>query len=257
MHNMNSDDSIDYYIEQCSLSEEPSRKATGILLTHLRNKYDLESYRKLAEKYLQGNYSYFEQSGHDYKFLNLPYWIHDKTIIFLNSNISQEKPQNILDIGSGPGHFLIVAQLLGHNVHGLDIPHDLYDDLFNFFNLPKTLHSIEAFKPLPDFDRKFDFVSSHYANFNSNSFIGDDDIRGQVAWDEAAWIYFLTDLKQNILSKDGIIEFMLNPLENARKGLIGSDGSLLDFFAQRGATIKSKQHRIIRINNINEFNLSP
>jgi len=255
MENLISADNINYYIEQCHKSNDPHRKAAGILLKHLCQTFDMDIYREIAETYINGEYSFFQQSGHDYKFLNLPYWLHDKTVLYMNSEILGDTSLNILDIGSGPGHFLLVARLMGHRVHGLDIPHALYDDLFSFFRLPKTHHAIEALKPLPQFNEKFDLITAHYANFNSNSFVGDESMRSQIAWGEAEWLYFLTDLKENILNTNGIIEFKLNPLEHAKTGLRDSDGSLLTFFETRGARIKNAEHRIVRIDNMKEFNL--
>lgn len=243
--NPNTDENLHAVIASLKGSSDPIEVALSVILEKIITYYDLDKYRELEKRYIADDLILLRTSNDNRKFLNLPYWLHNKLIIALNLLNRNDSPLNILDIGSGPGHFLLICKILGHRVHGIDLPLDLFDDLFEFFELPKTHHRIEAFQPLPDLGQKFDLITGHYVNFNI--------LDQHTAWGEKEWDHFLSYLKKYVLKPDGEIEFLLNPLEGCTSGLRKEDASLIAYFESRGAEIKNRDHQIIKLRDMSAF----
>src|SRR5262249_16803161 len=130
------------------------------------------------------------------KYLDTVRWIEGKLQHAAELRLHRSPPLDILDLGSGPGHFQLVAQFMGHRSFGLDVPlgprlastnRHLYDDLCAFFAVEKTSFAIEALKPLPDFGRRFDLVTSFMTWFNSH--------RDNTPWSPEEWSFFLCDVR--------------------------------------------------------------
>lgn len=78
------------------------------------------------------------------KYLALPYWVHSKFRAAKRSGLDTKPPLDLLDLGCGPCHFLLVGRFLGHRPDGIDIvqpaPHagakgSLYESLSSLFGL--------------------------------------------------------------------------------------------------------------------------
>jgi SAM-dependent methyltransferase len=134
-------------------------------------------------------------------------------------------PQHILDLGSGAGYFLFVNRVLGHSGLGLDVHNrPLFREMFELFGLQRIIHRIEKFKPLPNTDSQYDWITAF-----SVSFAG----AGQpIPWGVVEWNYFLQDVRRH-LRPGGHLYLDLNPR---------ADGSfysveLRDFFLSQDAVI--------------------
>ena len=138
----------------------------------------------------------------------------------------------ILDLGCGPGYFLYLCQLFGHQGLGLD-PDDepFFRGTTQLFGVNRIVARICAQTPLPDIGRKFDLVTGHRVCFHR---IARDENGNWVEWTEADWKYFIDDVRSRFLKADGrlLLEF------NRRQ-----DGSsfftpeLRTFFESQGARI--------------------
>ena len=138
-------------------------------------------------------------------------------------------PQEILDLGCGGGFFLFICRQLGHRCLGLDMEwYPVFTDLLDLFQIERKTWEIEPFQPLPDLDRKFDWVTAFSTGFNRVK---------KVPWRVPEWEFFLNDLKKK-LKPGGKIFFALNP---EGKGGRYYDDDLRHFFLDRGATVERER----------------
>jgi SAM-dependent methyltransferase len=143
-------------------------------------------------------------------------------------HLDRRKTLRILDIGSGAGYFLHVCKQFGHDVAGmdLDIP-PLYGEMFELFQMHRTVWRIEAFQPLPHLGARFDLVTAFAICFNCHT--------TPHVWGVKEWEFFLDDLEKNVLAPDGEIYFELNiePWGHYTP-------ELLAYFEKRGAWIEDR-----------------
>ena len=105
----------------------------------------------------------------------------------------------------------------------------MFSEMFRALGLQRIFARVEAFQPLPAFDRKFDLITAFMICFNGH--------KSPALWGPKEWSFFLDDLATR-----------LNPGGRIRLGFNRErDGSfytkeLRRFFVNRGAEID--QHRI-------------
>src|SRR5205814_8623591 len=140
-------------------------------------------------------------------------------------------PSRILDIGCGAGYFLYACKLLGHEVLGLDVDQfPMFRELTQLLEIPRVIARVQAFKPLPKFDRKFDLITAHLICFNAH--------KSDKLWGAAEWNFFLDDLASH-LAPGGRVWLELN------REYDGSyySSELAAAFRRRGARLQS--YRVI------------
>jgi SAM-dependent methyltransferase len=143
--------------------------------------------------------------------------------------LDRRKPIRVLDIGSGAGYFLYVCKQFGHSVMGLDLDWPpMYAEMFEMLEMPRRVWRIEAFEPLPDLGHRFDLLTGFAVCFNSH---GSDHVWGMKEWE-----FFLDDVFENVVSKNGEIYFELNP---ESWGCYTPE--LGEYFRRRGARVEGKR----------------
>src|SRR4029077_21183393 len=91
------------------------------------------------------------------KYLDLEHWIRTNLQRVRDLELDYAPRSRILDLGCGAGYFLYINKLLGHEILGLDLDElPMFRELIELLQVPRTITRIEAFQPLPKFDRKFD-----------------------------------------------------------------------------------------------------
>jgi cyclopropane fatty-acyl-phospholipid synthase-like methyltransferase len=103
-----------------------------------------------------------------------------------------------LDLGCGPGHFLLICRFFGHQGMGLDLPFPeghLFNRLCRFFKIEKIDHRIEAYEPLTAVGR-FDLITSSITQFNH-------DKATNKPWGIPEWQFFIAYMQHNHLMPDG------------------------------------------------------
>jgi SAM-dependent methyltransferase len=159
------------------------------------------------------------------KYLDLPRWIDINIQRIRDTGLDLASRKRVLDIGCGAGYFAYIAQLLGHEVVGLDIDRlPMFRESTELLGLRRVIWRIEAFTPLPDLGKKFDLVTAFLVCFNNHK---QPDLWGVTEWD-----FFLDDVAKHLTAR-GRLWLELN-LEH--------DGTfytpeLRDFFENRGAKI--------------------
>lgn len=164
------------------------------------------------------------------KYLDLEDWMRRNVKRVRNQDIRKAPPRlRVLDIGSGAGYFLHVMRCLGHEPLGLDIDAEpLFRETFDALGLPRVIHRIEAFRPLPELGAPFDLVTGHLTCFNRRS--------DGTHWGRGEWEFFLGDLSSR-LNPGGKMQFELNAVRNG----CHMEDDLRVYFLSRGARVDRRK----------------
>jgi hypothetical protein len=145
-----------------------------------------------------------EQHRQLLKYLNAVYWIEAKLRAAWHLGLHKSPPVNVLDIGTGCGHFAFVCRCFGHECLGTDLPDredftilQMFKAICHLLGVPRVEHEIHAREPLPSFGRKFEVTVALMANF---SVYADGE-----PWHVEDWRFFLSDLRDTTLAKEGVI----------------------------------------------------
>jgi hypothetical protein len=161
------------------------------------------------------------------KYLDFPFWAQSKFAVGRRLKLDQHAA-SILDIGSGPGHFGVVARFFGCEYEGLDIHHPpwtpytkrhLYDDLCELFDVHRTMSPVCPFERL-SLERRYGVVTCLMGNFCS--YEAGSGRRTPWAWPE--WVFLLNDLAVHVLAPVHTMYFHISRdylppdvVENVRK----------------------------------------
>lgn len=189
------------------------------LLTHAEASLDWAALDRLAKQ--------FAKAGSERKYLETHKWLKRKHGHALMLGLDQLAPLDILDLGTGGGHFPYVARYFGHRVVALDLPGiQLYDALCSWIGVDKHDFRIEARTPLPDLRKRFDLVTAFMIGFNTK--------RDGTLFTIEDWDWFLEDVRGHQLKPNGhLVLKMIRQTE--RVGPKYGDPALMNLFADRGA----------------------
>jgi SAM-dependent methyltransferase len=163
------------------------------------------------------------------KYTDVEHWLRLNIERVQDLKLNQMPPQEILDLGCGGGFFLFICRELGHRGLGLDQEgFPVFRDLVDLLRIERKIWQIKAFEPIPDFGRKFDWITGFSTGFNRNP--------DRSLWGPGEWSFFLRDLNK-YLRPGGKMFFGLNPAQN---GWFYTD-ELRDFFVRCGATVERER----------------
>src|SRR4029453_15652190 len=112
------------------------------------------------------------------------------------------RPKCILDLGCGAGYFLYIAQLLGHSGVGLDMDRlSMFREVTRLLRVRRVVQRIDAFRPLPDFGQKFDFILVLMIFFNNQKM--------PHLLEVPEWEFFLDGLAKHLTPR-GLVWLELN-----------------------------------------------
>lgn len=142
--------------------------------------------------------------GYDsYKYFDKQLWLRSKMMRVVELGLDKSAPSSVLDLGCGAGYFLYCCKYLGHDVHGLDLPHyEFYRDMIALFGISRTGFRIEPHQSLPPLGRRFDVITAHQICFNGH--------KTENLWGVEEWDFFLNDLEENHLNPGGMIALEFN-----------------------------------------------
>jgi hypothetical protein len=209
----------------------------------LAETFDGKEYARIQRAHL--NREEVGEFSNELKYLDAPYWTGSKIWHASSLGLHEANGLDILDIGTGPGHFQLVAQYLGHKSLGMDIKfkpavstaeRHIYDDLCEFFGVEKIDHRIMARQPLPPIDRKFDLVTSFMSFFAMGP--------NRQAWSIDDWKYFITDLRTNYMKPDARLYLTLTQS--------GSTPETWPWLAER-ATESREKTRVLNFTDMSVF----
>ena len=164
------------------------------------------------------------------KYLNVEEWMKTSTKRVRDLRIRKAPPRlRILDLGCGTGYVLHIAKCLGHDVLGLDLDVELvFTETLTLLKIPRVVHAIHAYQPLPDLGAPFDLITAHMTCFNRRA--------DGSHWGVEEWEYFMTDAESR-LTPTGRIQLDLNVLPDGRH----MTDEVRAFFLARGARIERRR----------------
>ncbi len=171
----------------------PARITTGAIVKSI----DARRFEEIRRKYAVD-----DPGDAPPKYLDLEHWIRTNLQRVRELELDYAPRSRILDLGCGAGYFLYINKLLGHEILGLDLDElPMFRELIELLQIPRTLARIEAFQPLPKFDRKFDIITAYLICFNNH--------KSDKLWGPAEWDYFLSDVAGH-LAPNGRLWLELN-----------------------------------------------
>ena len=178
--------------------------ATAQFFEYLLSEVDAEEYDLIRKHYLS------IPDGMT-KYLDPIVWFESKLRVSRKLELDKKPPLRILDLGTGPGHFPLVARYFGHDVTGTDLPKvsggvdktgHFYDALCSIYRVKRISQIIKANVLLGGLQGRYDMITAFLAAFNVNE--------NKEPWTVEEWCFFLKDLGQNVLSENGVIFMMLD-----------------------------------------------
>jgi len=185
---------------------------------------DREKFEQIYERYA------VDDPGEDWpKYLDLPRWIDINIRRVRDVELDLVSRKRILDLGCGAGYFAYIAQLLRHEVVGLDLDDlPMFGESTQMLGVERIIWRVRPFVPLPDLGDKFDLVTAFMICFNNHKM---PDLWGMPEWE-----FFLDDLARHLTPR-GRVWLELN---------MEWDGTfytpeLRDYFESRGAKIDNQK----------------
>ncbi len=131
------------------------------------------------------------------KFLNSRWYLRENIVRGMLLGLDKIPPSRILDLGCGPGYFLLACRCWGHEVAGLDLPdNEFYNRFVKAFGITRTDTSIMPFEA-PDINAEpYDWITGFAVTFDRT-------------WGRDEWHFFLRALKTH-LTDTGKVFFRLN-----------------------------------------------
>ena len=126
--------------------------------------------------------------------------------------LDRTPPLRILDLGSGPGYFLYVCGLFGHEGLGLDTDDNpLFRGTIELFDVRRVIARFEPQTPLPELGEKFDLVTGHRVCFHRLERGANGEWK---EWTPADWKFFIADIRTRFLQPNGRLYLEFNPRAN-------------------------------------------
>lgn len=164
----------------------------------------------------------------DLKYFHMRPWIIENLKRAYRLDLVQPKEQTVLDIGTGFGYFPYVCWYLGQEAYALDLPDQhLYNEITNALRIRKQHHKVMPFENLPSHAVKFDVITAYQIAFNQPC--------TDAPWSAREWEFFLNDVFENVLKKNGRLYLELN-YADAHSGFYSREVESL--FKESGAMIK-------------------
>lgn len=193
---------MDDMIERLEKANLPFEMECARFFRYLKQRVDSEKFGAMQETYLSDEK--LNLNSDTVKYIDPTIWFVSKLALAQQIQLDKRAPVEILDIGTGPAHFPVVAEFYGHSVLGTDIPQrttglqkraHLYDALGDIYNVRRAPLKIEPFVPLTPFEHRFGIVTAFLAAFNVDA--------EKKPWSIEAWNFFLNDLRDNVLVEGG------------------------------------------------------
>lgn len=182
------------------LDSGPSLFLAERYVSEILRSIDVDRIKAIIEKY--SNDQYFSDGR---KYLKFSWYIRDNIARAINLGLHKAKPCRILDIGSGPGYFLLVCRYFGHSVQGLDLPDNpLYRELFAEFGIDRIESAVRPFEPLVGLGGSYNLITAYAATFCENIVE-----KNNKKWGNNEWEFFLSDIAPK-LHKGGRIFLRMN-----------------------------------------------
>lgn len=201
-------DQLEKRIQELEHSEDALLSDFAVFYRHLLDSIDFQEYESIKSEFLtpQKSLAYSNML----KYLDHTYWFESKLDIILKLSLNDSTTLDILDIGTGVGHFPFLARYFGHNVWGANLPRrllrpkdgemHLYHVMCDFFDLSCFEVVVSPNEEISGVNRRFDLVTCLMTEFNT--------VEGKP-WPAGLWEVFINNLKISLLNPGGRIFLQL------------------------------------------------
>ena len=189
-------------------ARHPLAKQRAAFFAYLLQQVDAKRYAEIQKAYLSP--TRMDARSDLIKYLDPVVWFESKVALAVRLGLDRAPPRRVLDLGTGPGHFAVVARFYGHDVLGTELPQrsrgegdsaHLYDALCGAFQVQRVSHTIRPYGDLSDLPGGFDIVTALLAAFNV-------DEQNQP-WTTDHWRHFMRSLRAHVLAPQGEVLFNL------------------------------------------------
>jgi|LWDU01.1.fsa_nt_gi hypothetical protein len=154
---------------------------------------DVEEHHLLQKKYL--NMNGIRKWSNHLKFMHPTRYFDSKFNFATRMGLLESTELQILEIGCRGGHFISIANFLGHNGIGLEDDSELYQDLCKVLNVPFIDGTVMDNGELPLLEQApFDLITALSITFNKKQ---------GVPWGSDTWDYFISNIKNQWLKAGG------------------------------------------------------
>tara|TARA_Y100000588_G_scaffold394656_2_gene516356 strand:+ start:825 stop:1847 length:1023 start_codon:yes stop_codon:yes gene_type:complete len=202
---------------------------------YLAGRIDTTGYSELQRLYLTKEVE--KQYRSFLKFLHPTHYFESKINLACMIGLNDSKPLNILDVGSGAGHFLCIAEFFGHNAMGLDLsddelkkgdlPHP-YKAMCDFFGVKREFGRIQSNGVIPQLENgPFNLVTAFLPGFNSH--------QNRDPWDNETWDTFFQGVSESWLSEGGrfFFQFIRGKMDEKSWDYFREKSDWMDFNASQ------------------------
>lgn len=206
---------IDVYVASENLQN--NRRITAFF-DFVKGNFSDSDYETIQENHLsRDNIQAITKLGNvspEQKYLDFPFWAHSKLNVGLSLGLENRAGESILDIGSGPGHFGLVARYFGCAYEGLELPlkvptsyttDHLYNDLCAYFGVERITMAVRPNSPL-QLSKRFDVITCLMGNFCAVSLTKDS----RRPWNCSEWSFFLQNLITDVMKPRYLMYFNVN-----------------------------------------------
>ena len=204
---------------------------------------DVQAYEAIRQKYAEKIDKTVNPSA-EQKYFDSVYWAAHKLLLVRELGLDRGPPRRVLDLGTGAGHFVAMAQAFGHECVATDIQNEWFDDLAGLIGVRRKYVPVLRCKALPSFGKKFDVVTSIWITFNAIYPPGQGSEMAMHHWANACahwsigdWAFLLDDLARNHLNLPGRIYLVLNK-NDYPDGTSAFDEAIFDWFESIGAKLE-------------------
>jgi len=164
------------------------------------------------------------------KYADFAFWTRRNVLLAEWLELDRMPPLDILDIGMGPGNFVMVANSMGHRCVGTDVADAWYGALCELAGAKRIIAPVEDAEPYRPAARRFDLITIMLPVFHRRSMN-----KQREYWTTERWGRFLRGLARDMLVEGGRI-FILMPLDKADDGAL-SYSPLLPWARNLGARL--------------------
>lgn len=196
-------ESMDSSIQRFQDDSNPTAKERVKFFSYLKMLVDADRFGAMQDHYLSDEM--LVTGVNPVKYIDPIVWFVSKLSLARAIGLDRSPPLSILDIGTGPAHFPVVATFYGHRVLGTDLPSritnqlckgHLYDVLADIYKVRRIPLAISGFEHLPTLPERYDLITAFLAAFNV-------DRVSKKPWDIARWNFFLADVRDHVLRPGG------------------------------------------------------
>jgi len=205
----NFEEVVNARIAELRESKLPSNQQRVKFFQYLLDLVDPTQYAAVQARFLDPDV--VDKKSDMLKYLDPIVWFESKLALAVRLGLDKAGPKRILDLGTGPGHFPVVAAYFGHDVTGTDLPNrttgvveagHLYGALCDVFKVSRIAHKITPTDDLKALKGPYDLVTSILTAFNVDA--------KKRPWTTEAWQDFFGRLRENVLAPNGSLFMSLS-----------------------------------------------